>query len=49
MSAQSYSVETRGEAALILGDTPSLVEGLALQLKEQGIFAVSQTSPHELA
>jgi hypothetical protein len=48
MSAPAYSVETRGQAALILGQEPSLIDGLIFELKNLGLHAEHFTSPEDL-
>lgn len=49
MSAPTYAVETRGQAALVLGQTTSLVADLISELKSLGLHAVNLATPAELA
>lgn len=49
MSSQRFSVETRGQAALILGEPSSLTTTIISQFKSRGIYATLLPSTNDLS
>lgn len=48
MSTYPYSVETRGQAAIVIGGNNSLVPWILQDFKSRGIYAISLTTPADL-